>query len=76
MQKKDEKTLIGKPAVEETIYEDAVSLVRATLTGLVKKRILDEDDVDLLAKLVRIYGALKEDLRADIKESIKGGSST
>lgn len=76
MQNLDEKSKKEEPSVEDTIYEDAITLVRHNLSTLLKARTLDEDGIDLLAKLVRIYGSLKDDLRADNKDGIKSGSST
>lgn len=76
MQKFDEKSSNGESSVEDSIYEDARDLVRKNLDSLVKKRTLDDDELDRLAKLVRIYGSLKEDLRADVKDGIKNASPT
>lgn len=76
MQKFDETNLNGESAVENTIYDDAITLVRREMDVLMKSRGLDDDQLDRLGKLVRIYGALKDDLRADNKDGIKGGSST
>ena len=57
---------------EDVIYETLVTIVKDETALLLQKTKRDWTDFQKLEKLAKIYATLKDDVRADVKDSLKG----